>query len=378
MAYFYLLIALFCVNITSAQSSNKAKQFILKGKVLRQEGGYVYLNYLNGWSKPVYDSCLLKRGYFKFKGTINEPTLAVFYGRRKSRSVDDPNSMELFLEPGMMNAVFEKDHFKKGRVSGSKSNDEHAAYNQQKEVLNHKWKPMFDALERAKIENDSSKLENIYNTQLPLYSENSHKLAIDFIKQFPLSYVSANLLVYQTQRLPLDSLRALYALLSPTIQNSRDGQRIREFIARADNLQIGKMAPNITQIDVKGKSVSLSDFVGNYVLVDFWASWCIPCREEHPYLTQVYKKYKDKGFAIISISLDRLADKNNWLEAIEKDNLLWTQLCDFEGWGSPIVKLYNLFGKGIPANFLIGPSGEIVEKDLRGEQLEMKLAALLK
>lgn len=136
------------------------------------------------------------------------------------------------------------------------------------------------------------------------------------------------------------------------------------------------MAPDFTLPGVNGKIVTLKDYSGQYVLLDFWASWCGPCREEHPYLKQAYTKYHDKAFTIIGISLDE--EKSKWLTAIEKDGLPWTQLCDFKGRYGDVIRLYNLLGKGIPASFLLDPKGEIVAMDLRGDELEKKLAELIK
>lgn len=133
-------------------------------------------------------------------------------------------------------------------------------------------------------------------------------------------------------------------------------------------------APDFTLNDTDGHPVSLSSFKGSYVLVDFWASWCPPCRQENPDIVRTYHKYHSKGFSILSVSLDD--EKDKWIEAIEKDGLDWPQVSDLKGWQSHVVDLYGL--RGIPMNFLLDKEGRIIDKGLRAELLEKKLAEELR
>lgn len=141
---------------------------------------------------------------------------------------------------------------------------------------------------------------------------------------------------------------------------------------------VGKEAPDFSLPDPNGKEVKLSSFRGKYVLVDFWASWCGPCRKENPNLVKAYNKFKDKNFTILGVSLDRPGDKDAWMNAVMKDSLAWTQLSDLKEWESPVVSLYQFGEKGIPYNILVDPQGKIVAERLRGEQLEAKLTELVR
>ena len=161
-----------------------------------------------------------------------------------------------------------------------------------------------------------------------------------------------------------------------TLHNWVIGQQQQRRIANAQNssVGIGSDAPEILLSNPDGETIALSSFKGKYVLLDFWAGWCAPCRRESPNLVKAYNKYNDKGFEIYQVSLDKSRDE--WLRAIKTDNLTWTQVSDLKFWGSPIAKLYYI--KSIPANFLIDPYGKIVAQNLRGQALEEKLNEIYK
>jgi peroxiredoxin len=137
---------------------------------------------------------------------------------------------------------------------------------------------------------------------------------------------------------------------------------------------INKQAPEFSLPDVNGKTITLSSFKGKYVLVDFWASWCLPCRKENPNVVQAYNKYKNKNFTILGVSLDK--EKDDWLGAIETDKLSWTQVSDLQEWNSAAVSTFNF--TGIPFNILVDPEGKIIAQSLRGDSLEEKLEEILK
>jgi peroxiredoxin len=169
-------------------------------------------------------------------------------------------------------------------------------------------------------------------------------------------------------------LDSIYNDLSLSIQNSYFGKKIKDVLDIAKKTDIGNEAPVFAQNDASGKSVSLASFKGKYVLVDFWASWCGPCRAENPNVVKAYQKFHAKGFDILGVSLDE--EKDKWIAAVKKDNLDWSQVSDLQGWKNNVAMLYGV--QGIPMNFLIDKEGKIIGKGLRGDDLDRKLEELLK
>ncbi|UYQ93847.1 AhpC/TSA family protein [Chitinophaga horti] len=196
----------------------------------------------------------------------------------------------------------------------------------------------------------------------------------DFITQNPGQLASLWMLGNDlANRLSPSDVEALYKSLTPEVRKSKHAERIENYLQSVKQSALNVTADDFTQNDTKGKPVKLSSFRGKYVLVDFWASWCGPCRQENPNVVAAYNKYKDKNFTILGVSLDD--DRADWLKAIEADKLQWTQVSDLGGWNNKVAKQYGI--RSIPANFLVDPQGKIVARNLRGEQLEATLAELL-
>jgi thiol-disulfide isomerase/thioredoxin len=347
-----------------AQSSLN-KEFAVNGTIKNFSGKYIIINYLNSQGKLIKDTANVTNGVFNFKGNISEPTLASLSGAIKSASITDPNFTELFLEPNQLKIEIEESHFKSLRVIGSKTQDE-------LEKLKTIQKPINDKLETLNL--TFSKLRNEY---IKLYKPDSLALSINklrqeinslsnelipsqiaFVKEYNRFYASAFLIFQNLRNWPLDSCNNYYANLSPEVQSSFYGKLINKSITSNKSSVVGLVAPIFKVNDINNKEVNLLDFKDRkYVLLDFWASWCIPCRKSTPELIKTYNLYKQKGLEIISISIDE--NEKAWRAAVAQDKIPWLNILTSNKSNDQSLKsLYNV--TPVPTYILIDKAGVIV------------------
>lgn len=352
--------------------------FIIHGKINGFKTGMVYLNYRDLKAVNFLDSAVVQNETFSFKGKIAEPTKVYLYSSAQKRSdAESANETDFFIEPAAMKVELMYGRFGEVKLTGSKTQDELVIYNETVKSYETKWQTVLTEIKKAEDEKNWSLYDSLTDKFMHPYLNGKQQLYIDFVRANPASYISLDLLSFNRHRLQFDSLYFFYQKLTSKVKQTRNGIELNKFIAKEDSLQIGKPAPGILFTDKDGVSRKLSDFKGKYVLLDFWASWCVPCREENPYLVDVYKKYQEKGFEIISFSLDREKEKQAWLDAIIKDKMTWLQVCDFKYWNSEITIAFNLFGRGIPVNFLLDKEGRIIGRDIRAWKLEEQLRKYL-
>jgi peroxiredoxin len=349
--------------------------FVLAGHLTGQKSGTVHLDYRGADGRKVHDSTRLKNGAFRFTGRLELPTPAILYTTRTRLNIaDDPHATELFLEPGSITGVFAAANVKVGRVTGSRSQADLDRLTQAEDSLFKKWSLQWRAYWTAIANQDQHAQDSLRNGPIARYNRAKEHVQKQFIRNHPHSFVSPWLL--GRLNLPTDTAKAILAVLDSTVAQSPPGLDLAAAIRYAERLHPGREAPVFIQPDTAGRVVSLTDFRGKYVLVDFWASWCVPCREESPFLVSAANKYRDKGFTIIGISLDDPHTRAAWLEAIRKDGLDWTQLSDGKAWENTAALLYSIPESGIPANFLVDPNGTIVAVSLHKKALEETLAKL--
>jgi peroxiredoxin len=213
-----------------------------------------------------------------------------------------------------------------------------------------------------------------YNELNEGYNQGQVERLGSFIKQHPDAFASMYVLNTMITIIPADKAQMYYDELTPSYKNTSYAASIQKTIDAKKITAIGKVAPDFEQPDTSGKVVKLSDFKGQYVLLDFWASWCGPCREENPNVVKAYQKFHGKGFTVLSVSLDQPGKKANWLNAIHHDGLTWTQVSDLQFWNNAAAVLYGI--KAIPQNFLIDKDGKIIAVNIKGDDLNKKLTEL--
>ena len=323
---FVLIIAIIAVSCNQKQEES----VLLTGRVEGVESGIVYLQKFRNKTFDVIDSSEIVNDEFSFSKDVELPEI---YGL----SLDSTKgSFLLFLDENQANVVLDSaNYYRNTTVEGSELHNLYVDYKSQRNV-----------------EIDS------------------------FIRQHPSSLVSAYALYRDySYRLTPEQIRSNIDLLDPSLRNTPYVETLEELIPTLEEVAVGNEAPNFTATDTEGNSVELADHIGKskYVFLDFWASWCGPCRRENPNIVRAYEEYKDKGFDIFAVSLDH--SKEGWVAAIEKDNLSWTNVTDLKHWDSEPAKLYGV--RAIPSNFLIDENGVIVAKNLKGEDLHSTLNDLL-
>lgn len=227
------------------------------------------------------------------------------------------------------------------------------------------------------VEKEPQSRQAIINQMTPALIKSKEDL-VNYILKFAMDNSSSLAGFYAINSLsPSDYETELLAYADKIKSNFNQNKAVTDFLVRMAKLksvQVGQVAPDFTMNTIDGKTVKLSDLRGKYVMIDFWASWCVPCRAENPNVVNMYKKYKDKNFTILGISLDK--DPVAWKQAVIADGLTWTHASELKDFDSPTVRAYQV--EGIPANFILDPKGKIVAKSLRGADLEAFLAKTLR
>ena len=349
-----LLFTCSCTLHLFAQNTIQPSQFIFTGKVIGSNAPKIYLSYKNKEGKRIMDSCILKDGDFSFTGYIDEPTSA--FAKTTTKIMEDATNMNFtgfFIEPGVLSAVFTQDHFKEVKIIGSKTQ-------QEAEQLEIK----FDSLRR---------------NPATFNAKNFMEVVAIYSRAHPGSYLSVNELGSYMTRWPLDTLQKLYDHLDITMRNTtRDGKAIGRYLTQQYDNGAGRMAQEFSSKDINGKMISMTGFKGKYVILDFWGSWCAPCRASTPHLLALFNNYHNKGLEVIAIA-EEYYDKSGkeWKDAIKKDGTeIWYNVLNDES--RSIVEKFGVHS--FPTKFLVDADGKIVGR-YNGDQsadLDKALAGIFK
>jgi peroxiredoxin len=370
MKQFFLSIAF----ITALAACNKSKNsYTITGKLSNLKSGNAVI--LQKWAKEDKSDTAYadKDGKFTFTGSVAEPTPASLVVVSTGQDLQSPTI--LFLEKGTITIGGTTEGIKSLTVTGGASNKDNNTIQNILKSYYQQMKPLGDSLQAKMANKDTANTQPLEARYMQL-EQNQNADVLNFIQSNAKSYVAAfyAYLFFNNSNNTV-AIDGVYSKLDKSIQSSYFGTKLKEIsdhIKAAD--VIGKPATDFTLQTPDNQSVSLSSLKGKYVLVDFWASWCGPCRKENPNVVKAFNQFKDKNFTVLGVSLDE--DKTAWQAAITKDKLTWTHVSDLKGWQSSVAALYHV--ESIPANFLLDKDGKIVAKDLRGEDLINTLNSLIK
>lgn len=370
MRKIFLLLTGILLTVASCQTDEKKGDYTLSAEVPGVEDGtLVYLSEMAKGNQPVaLDTAEVVQG----KAELNLPK--VDFQTLNILTIDGVNgNMILINENQPLKIEVDIAEIRKSSVEGGKANALFQEYYELLSSANEKIIGVTDGLSQEELQ-DPERMVQIQQLQQQLEEKNT-EFRKKAIAENPNQFTSILLFndMMRTQQVPQPEMKKLYDGLSKEVRNTFIGKEIGNQLSKSAAVAVGSKAPAFTAKTPEGEDLALEDALGKYTLLDFWAAWCLPCRKENPNIVNVYDEYKDRGFTVLGVSLDK--DREKWLQAIEKDGLEWNQVSNLKFWQDPIAKDYNI--KAIPASFLLDEDGKIIAQNLRGPALKQKIEELL-
>jgi peroxiredoxin len=349
------IFLLFTITTISAS----AQKIVVSGNIKGLKESSLVFSYAHGESYKM-DTVKVNDGKFTWEARFKDPQkINVFFPQRM---------IEFFADNGRISITGLADSLHKLSITGSKTHDESEAFEKSLKDIYDQETPLYHKYGKGTREEQialEAKLDDLRKQR--------RERANQYIARHPKSAVSVSLIDERAAMGDYDDIKKLYDLLDESAKQTVTGKQIAARLTVLKRSSLGEPMLDFTQNNMEGQPVRFADFKGKYVFVDFWASWCGPCRAENPNVLKAYNQYKDKNFTVVGVSLDDNGDR--WKKAVKDDNMPWTQLSDLKGWENEVSTYYGI--RGIPSSLLIDPQGKIIAKNLRGEALHQKLATLL-
>lgn len=360
-------ILLFVV-VLSFWACTQKPGYVINLKISGSQGtAYLSQRIKGDWVK--LDSAVIQDGACRFNGVVKNPE--VYYLSLSSGN----EKLPFFVENSEILISGVADSLTSANVTGGKVQDEFLALQDKLDKLDSEGMTIYTASKELGKEGQQQKADSLMNEAESIF-ESIDNLQKDFIKANPASFVSPYLLSRVYYDMEADVLEGFLSGLDPKLDSISVVITLKDRVSKLKSVAVGQMAPDFIMNDSDGTPVKLSDVYSKneYTLVDFWASWCGPCRRENPNVVRVFNAYKAKGFGVFGVSLD--TDKAKWLKAVSDDQLTWPHVSDLKGWKNEAAALYSV--NSIPANLLIDRSGKIVGRNLREEKLQETVSGLIK
>lgn len=361
---------LLTLNIIILACSENSNEFMIQGSVDLKDGNMIYRVVADANQQPlIIDSTAVEGGVFKMRGVNESPDINFL-------SLENiQGNFPFVIESGDIKISLYKDSLINSKALGTVSNNAFMKYKSETKVFINSMNGIGRDLQQANIARDSLLAVDLQD-QYKDVQDQIKDYEIRFIEENPDSFVSVLILerFVMTKQMTNEESKLLFDNLTLRIKESKTGIKLDKVLnAHKPPAEVGQIAPDFEGPGPTGQLVKLQENLGKITIVDFWASWCRPCRIENPNLVKTYNKLKSKGLNVVSVSLDK--SKDNWIKAIEDDGLQWSHVSHLQHWNEPIAKAYQV--RSIPATFILDQNGKILAKNLRGKALEQKIEEFL-